>query len=457
MLVLTESVAAALAATLEELKVIMDEFKANYKVNQKLMKATLEANRKSMMDDLYRTKLNKSTSVGTGQQTTATSVAATASSPQDRVVQSSASAPTQLTPSSLPSDTPSDTTASGDRELGLDSASAPLTLDPNSVRVESVTTEEKTSTTEENVTSMSSKVTQSLPSLIMPASSQVVTEASPAVSTPLLANQPATASGVIVVETTATAASTVAQAGATQAQSTGSQPSVPESVASGNTNTGVTTINVILTTGSMVNPIPVAAPPMTDQSTHPPSEPLVPTAVPPTVPPTVRNFGASPTSTFHPVAASIFAQAPTSSTFPFSGAGPPYAELPLDGGGSYVPHDIRDGCQHGTNDWTTRSSRHPDGSNQITPVGHFLLEEGDGKHPGHMDPGERHGRWMDVTENIDGRHEDGEEEEMMNGHRRPGRPPEGLVQGFWMDMDSWRRMIMDSRRRMINSTTRPVD
>ncbi len=73
-----------------------------------------------------------------------------------------------------------------------------------------------------------------------------------------------------------------------------------------------------------------------------------------------------------------------------------------------------------------------------------------------MDPGERHGRWMDVTENRDGHHEDGKEEEMMNGHRRPGRLPEGLVQGFRMDMDSWRMMIMDSRRRMINSTTRPV-
>ncbi len=142
---------------------------------------------------------------------------------------------------------------------------------------------------------------------------------------------------MIVVETTATAASTVAQAGATQAQSTSSQPSVPLPVASGNTNTGVTTSNVVLTTGSIVNPIPVAAPPpMTDQSTHPPSVPLVPIAVPPTVPPTMRNCGVSPTSTFHLVAASTFAQAPTSPTFSFSGAGPPCAELPPGGGGSYV-------------------------------------------------------------------------------------------------------------------------
>ncbi len=175
------------AAAAEKLKVITDEFnasmEANFKLmeaNRKLMEATIEANNKAMMDTLNRTKLNKSTSVGTGQQVTATSVAATAYSPQDRVVQSSALAPTQLTPTSLPSDTPSDTTASGDRELGLDSAPAPLTLDPNSVvRIESVTTEEKTSTTEQNVTSMSSNVTQSLPSLVMPASSQVViTEAS---------------------------------------------------------------------------------------------------------------------------------------------------------------------------------------------------------------------------------------------------------------------------------------
>ncbi len=93
-----------------------------------------------------------------------------------------------------------------------------MTLDPNTdVRLKTPTTEEKVAATE----------TSTLPS----------------------ANQPATASGVIVVEPRSTAASTVAQAGATQTQSTGFQPSDPQSVASGNTNNSIASGNVTLTTG----------------------------------------------------------------------------------------------------------------------------------------------------------------------------------------------------------------
>ncbi len=200
----------------------------------------------------------------------------------------------------------------------------------------------------------------------MPTSSQLVTEDSPAVSTPPITNQPPSASDLIVVEPRSTAASNVAQAGATQTQSTGFQPSAPQSVASASRNASTSVTNVVLTTGSIVNHTPVAAPAMTDHSTHPPPAGLsqFPTAVPPTVPPTMGNFDVSPPSTFHPDAASTFAQDPTSQTFPFPGTGPPYAGLPVDGGGSYVPHGSRDGCQHTTIDWTTRSSRPPDGSKQ---------------------------------------------------------------------------------------------
>ena len=191
--------------------------------------------------------MNKLTSALTGQQATASSVGATASNPEVLLVDSSASAPTQPTPSSVPSDT---TTASGDIGLGLESASAALTLDANpGVKV-------KTYATEENVTATAAST---LPS----------------------ANQPATASGVIVVEPRSTAASTVAQAGATQTHFTGAQPSASQSVLSGNTNTSVASSNATLTTESSISPIPVTIPPLTNPSTHPPPAglPQFPTAL----------------------------------------------------------------------------------------------------------------------------------------------------------------------------------
>ncbi len=71
-MLVTESATALIVATMDELR------------------ASFEANRKSFFD-----APNSMTSVGTGQQATASSVGATASSPQVPVVVSSASAPTQ--------------------------------------------------------------------------------------------------------------------------------------------------------------------------------------------------------------------------------------------------------------------------------------------------------------------------------------------------------------------------
>ncbi len=77
---------------------------------------------------------------------------------------SSASAPTQPPSTSLPSDITSDTTASGDSKLGRDSASAALTLNPNSdVKV-------KTFTTGKTVTAVE---TYTLPSANQPATASV--------------------------------------------------------------------------------------------------------------------------------------------------------------------------------------------------------------------------------------------------------------------------------------------
>ena len=109
-----------------------------------------------------------------------------------------------------------------------------------------------------------------------------------------------------MVEPAATAASTVTPAGATQTQSTGSQPSVPPTVASGNTNTGVASSNVTLTSGSVLNPIPVTIPPSTNPPTYPLSAglPQFLPAVPPAVPPTMGNFSVPPPSTYYPASAS---------------------------------------------------------------------------------------------------------------------------------------------------------
>ncbi len=64
-------------------------------------------------------------------------------------MQSSPSAPTQPPPTSLPSDTTGDTTASGDSKLALDPASAALNLDANpDVKVKTLTTAEKVTATE---------------------------------------------------------------------------------------------------------------------------------------------------------------------------------------------------------------------------------------------------------------------------------------------------------------------
>ncbi len=159
------------------------------------------------------------------------------------------------------------------------------------------------------------------------------------------ANQPATTSGVIVVEPTATSASTVAPAGATQTQSTGFQPSASQSVASGNTNTSIASGNVTLTKGSIINPVPVTIPPSTNPSTYLPSAglPPFPPAVPPAVPPTMGNFSVPPPSTYYSAGASTFAQAPTSQALSFAGVGPPYPTVPQVGGRSGLPPERREG------------------------------------------------------------------------------------------------------------------
>ncbi len=91
------------------------------------LQTTLNDNQRGLQTTLDQMLVKYLTGVLTGQQATATSVGATASSPQVPVMKSSASAPTQSPPSSLPSDT----TASGDGKLGPDSASAALTLHLN--------------------------------------------------------------------------------------------------------------------------------------------------------------------------------------------------------------------------------------------------------------------------------------------------------------------------------------
>ncbi len=189
-----------------------------------------------------------------------------------------------------------------------------MTLDANpDVKVKTFTTEEKVAATE----------TSTRPS----------------------ANQPATASGVIVVEPRSTAASTVAQAGATQTQSTGFQPSAPQSVVSGNTNTSIASGNVTLTTGSTINPIPVTVPPSTNSSIFPPTAglPPFPLAVPPAVPPTMGHFSVPPPSTYYSAGASTFAQVPTSQVLFFAGVGRPYPTVPQVGGRSGLPPEQREG------------------------------------------------------------------------------------------------------------------
>ncbi len=279
------------------------------------------------------------TTVLIGQQATATSVGATASGPQDPLVVGRASSPTQPTPSSLPSDT---TTAFGDSELGLDFASAALILDVDP------DVKAKTSTTGENVTAAE---TSTLPS----------------------ANQLSTASNVIVVEPRSTAASTVAPAGATQTQSTGSQPSVSPIVASGNTNTGVASSNVALTSGSILNPIPVTIPPLTNcllfLLLYHPS--------------TMGNFSVPPQSTYYSAGASTFAQVPISQVLSFAGVGPPYNTVAQVGGRSGLPPEQREG-------------------------GYWSREEPDEHHGGPRVPGESRCNVEDRNDNF--------------GHHRQGRP-----------------------------------
>ncbi len=148
-----------------------------------------------------------------------------------------------------------------------------------------------------------------------------------------------------MVEPRATAASTVAQAGATQTQSPGFQPSAPQSVTPGNTNTSIASGNVTLTTGSIINHVPVIIPPSTNPSTYPPSAglPLFPPAVPPAVPPTMGNFNVPPPSIYYSTAVSTVAQAPTSQALSFAEVGPPYPTVPQVGRRSGLPPERREG------------------------------------------------------------------------------------------------------------------